>query len=101
MFLLLARYTRPAEEVDKHLEGHKAWIMRQFEAGTFVATAREVPLIGGLILANATDADQLRAVIAEDPFVVNGLADYELREFAPARVAEGLEKLMEMQPAPA
>lgn len=99
MFVLLARYTRPAEEVDRNLEAHKAWIVRQFEEGRFVATAREVPLIGGLILANATDADELRAIIAEDPFVTSGCAEYDIREFAPVRVAEGLEKLLEMQPA--
>jgi uncharacterized protein YciI len=100
MFVLLARYTRPAEEVDRNLEAHKAWIVRQFEEGRFVATAREVPLIGGLILANATDADELRKVIADDPFVTSGCAEYEIREFAPVRVAEGLETLLEMQPAP-
>lgn len=99
MFVLLARYNKPADEVDRHLEAHKAWILRQFEEGRFVATAREVPLIGGLILANATDPDELREIIAEDPFVTSGCAEYELREFAPVRVADGLERLLEMQPA--
>jgi uncharacterized protein YciI len=28
VFVLLARYTKPAEEVDRLLEDHKAWITR-------------------------------------------------------------------------
>jgi uncharacterized protein YciI len=47
MFLLLARYTRPIEEVDRLLEEHKAWIGRN--ADRILLTAREEPLIGGLV----------------------------------------------------
>ncbi|MFN8122039.1 MAG: YciI family protein [Thermoleophilia bacterium] len=96
MFLLLARYTKPAEEVDKNLEAHKAWIGEQTAAGRFVATAREVPLIGGLIIATNTTADELRDIIARDPFVTSGCAEYDIREYAPVRTAEGLEKLLEL-----
>lgn len=96
MFLLLARYTKPAEEVDRNLEGHKAWIGEQTAAGRFVATAREVPLIGGLIIATNTTVDELREIIARDPFVTSGCAEYEVREYAPVRTAEGLEKLLEL-----
>lgn len=96
MFLLLARYTKPAEEVDRNLEAHKAWIGEQTAAGRFVATAREVPLIGGLIIATNTTADELRDIIARDPFVTSGCAEYDIREYAPVRTAEGLEKLLEL-----
>src|SRR5207253_5423659 len=54
MFLLITRYTRPAEEVDRHLEGHIAWIDRNADRVLF--TARRVPLTGGVILARRRGA---------------------------------------------
>lgn len=41
MFLLLARYTRPIEEVDRLLDGHRAWILMNVEAGRILVTARQ------------------------------------------------------------
>ena len=93
MFLLLARYTKPIEEVDRLLEGHRAWIGRN--ADRILLTAREQPLIGGLILARAESADEIWDMIAEDPFHVAGVAEYEVREYRPARAAPGLEGLLE------
>ncbi len=94
MFVLLARYTAPAEEVDRHLEGHKAWITRHQEAGRVLMTARQVPLTGGLILAHGASADEMWEMIAEDPFHTSGVAVYEVLEFQPARVTEGMEELL-------
>jgi uncharacterized protein YciI len=93
VFLLLARYTKPIEEVDRLLEGHKAWIGRN--ADRILLTAREQPLIGGLILARAQSAEEIWEMIGEDPFHVEGVAEYEVREYRPARAAPGLEGLLE------
>lgn len=92
MFVLLARYTKPAEEVDRLLEDHKAWIGRNQEAGRILMTARQVPLTGGLILADGESVDEMRAMIAEDPFHASGAAEYEILEFQPARVTPGMEE---------
>jgi uncharacterized protein YciI len=96
VFLLLARYTKPAEEVDRHLEDHKAWIGQHTAAGRFVATAREVPLIGGVIVATGGTLEEMRQITAADPFVLAGCSEYDIREFAPVRAAEGLERLLEL-----
>ena len=95
MFVLLARYTKPAEEVDRHLEGHKAWITRHADQGRILLTARQVPLTGGLILARGDSVEQMREMIAEDPFHTSGCAEYEVLEFQPVRAAPGLEGLLE------
>jgi len=92
MFVLLARYTKPAEEVDRLLEDHKAWIGRHQEAGRILMTARQVPLTGGLILAEGDSVEQMREMIAEDPFHAAGAAEYEILEFQPARVTPGMEE---------
>lgn len=93
MFLLLARYLKPIEEVDRLLEEHKAWIGRHSDR--ILLTAREEPLIGGLILARGGSVDEMWEMIREDPFHAAGVSEYEVREYRPARTAPGLEGLLE------
>ena len=93
--MLLARYTRPADEVDRMLDDHKAWITRNAEAGRILLTARQVPLTGGLILARGDSEQAIWEMIREDPFHASGAAEYEVLEFAPVRAAPGLEGLLE------
>ena len=93
MFVLLARYTAPIEEVDRLLEDHKAWIGRN--ADKILLTAREEPLIGGLILARAESAEEIWEMIREDPFHAAGMSEYEVREYRPVRAAAGVEGLLD------
>jgi uncharacterized protein YciI len=74
MFVLIARYTKPAEEVDRLLDGHRAWIKRHMEAGTILLTARQVPLTGGLILARGESPEEIWEMVGEDPFHSSGSA---------------------------
>lgn len=92
MYVLMARYTRPIEEVDALLEDHKAWIGRNSDK--ILLTAREEPLIGGLILARGGSLDEIWAMVREDPFHSSGMAEYEVREYNPVRAAEGVEGLL-------
>ena len=94
MYLLLARYTRPIEEVDQMLDAHRAWITEHSDAGRILMTAREVPLIGGMILARADSDEEIWQMIREDPFYESGAAEYEVRQFTPVRAAPGLEGLL-------
>ncbi|MEO2139417.1 MAG: hypothetical protein ABGX91_04145 [Thermoleophilia bacterium] len=94
MFLLRATYNRPIEEVDQLLEEHKAWIMKNFEAGRILLTARQVPLVGGIILATGGTEEDMVAMLDEDPFKRSGMAEYEVLEYAPVRAAEGVEGLI-------
>ncbi len=94
MFVLLARYTKPAAEVDLLLDGHRAWITKHQEAGRILLTARQVPLTGGMILALGESADEMWEMIREDPFYVAGAAEYEVLEFQPVRVTAGIEELL-------
>jgi uncharacterized protein YciI len=98
MFVLIARYTKPAEEVDRLLDGHRAWIMKNMEAGKILLTARQVPLTGGLILARGESHEAIWEMVGEDPFYTSGSAQYEVLQFEPVRAAPGLEGLLEQSP---
>jgi uncharacterized protein YciI len=94
VFLLLATYTRPIEEVDGLLDGHREWIIRNADAGRMLLTARQVPLTGGMILAHGDSAEQMWEMLAEDPFHTSGMAEYQVLEFDPVRAAHGVEGLL-------
>jgi uncharacterized protein YciI len=83
VWLLLTRYVRPLAEVDSLRADHRAHLERQREAGRFLAWGRLVPPSGGFIIGHGMDRPTLDAVIAEDPFTVGGVAEWDVHELSP------------------
>lgn len=81
-WLLLSNYVRPLEEVDAVRADHVAHLERQRQAGRFVAWGRLVPPTGGFILARGMDRATVDSVLAEDPFSVAGVAEWDVREIS-------------------
>lgn len=81
LYLLLLTYTRPLDEVNAHLEEHRAFLRRMYAAGHFIVSGPRVPPGGGVILARAASEDDARALTRDDPFSQMGLATYEIIGF--------------------
>jgi uncharacterized protein YciI len=84
LWLLLTRYVRPLADVDALRSEHLAHLERQRVAGHFLAWGRLVPPSGGFILARGLDRTALDAVLAEDPYTVAGVAEWDVRELSPS-----------------
>jgi uncharacterized protein YciI len=95
MYALISRYKRPLSEVDKHIEAHRAWLRENYAAGTFLISGRQRSGVGGFILAAAMERVQLDAILEDDPFRQNDLADYEIIEVGPTMADERLSFLIE------
>jgi uncharacterized protein YciI len=95
VFILQLSYIVPLDEVDRVRDEHMAWIAEQYEDGRFLASGPKVPRTGGVILARAMPRDELDDLIASDPFTREGVATYDVTEFAAMTVAEGLDALRE------
>lgn len=93
MFVVILTYTKPLDQVDAHLQDHRAWLKGQYEAGVFIASGRQAPPVGGVILARAESLAALQAVLALDPFNINGVASYQVIEFSPSLAAPEYESL--------
>jgi len=93
MFIVTLTYIRPLEELDALMDAHVAWLKKHYESGLFVASGRQVPRKGGLILARSGDRAALEALLARDPFVQNGVARTDVIEFVPSMTAPGAEVL--------
>lgn len=94
MFVVILRYTVPLETIDALVPGHVDFLKQQYDAGLFLASGRQVPRTGGVILAQAPDRDMLMRVLAEDPFHKAGVAEYEVIEFVPSMTAPALAAFM-------
>lgn len=93
MFIMLLKYIKPLEDVDAVLEPHRAFLQKYFAQGEFICAGRQVPRTGGVILCRAASPAEARAIAAEDPFTVAGVAEYEVVEFQPTVCAQGFENL--------
>ena len=94
MFVVLLRYSQPLEVIDGLLDAHRLYLDANNARGVFLASGRQLPRTGGVILARAASREALEAILAEDPFAKAGAASYEVIEFLPGKVAPGLEGLL-------
>ncbi|MFB9876997.1 YciI family protein [Planobispora siamensis] len=100
MFILELTYTAPVERVDTVLADHAAWLDKQYEAGVFLASGRKVPRDGGVIVAVGGDRAAVEALVATDPFSVEGVATYRIIEFLAVKTAPVLSAYrQELPPA--
>ena len=72
---------RTLEEIDRLMRDHVRFLEECFRAGVFLAAGRQVPRVGGVILATGVKRAELEAVMAEDPFVRENAATFEITEF--------------------
>lgn len=92
MIVAVLTYKAPIETVDLHRQAHIDWLRERYADGTMLASGRQTPPTGGVLLLRGTRATA-EALLAQDPFAVHDIADYALFEFTPTMTAPGLEAL--------
>lgn len=95
MFIISLNYVRSLEQIDALLEKHVEFLKDQYSKKNFIASGRKVPRTGGIILAKVDSREQLDAIIQLDPFYIDGVAEYEIIEFAPTLVSSEYQNLKE------
>jgi uncharacterized protein YciI len=81
MFIIELMYKVPLASIDKHMPGHMKFLKKYYTAGKFLVSGRKIPRDGGIILAIGESRAEIEAIVAEDPFVARGLADFRIIEF--------------------
>jgi len=92
MFVIELLYTASLEQIDAHMTAHVKYLKKYYASGHFVISGRKIPRDGGIILATGTSRQDIEAVVREDPFCKNGLADFRIIEFRASQRAEDLPK---------
>lgn len=92
MFIAILTYRKPLEEVDRFLQAHREYLAEHYAAGDFIASGPQTPRIGGVIMIKAENRAAVDAIIAQDPFNINAIADYQIVEFTPTMVCDNILK---------
>lgn len=92
MFIAILTYKKPLSEVDRFLAAHREYLAKHYAAGDFIASGPQTPRVGGLIMIKAENRIAVDAIIAQDPFNINGIADYQIVEFIPTMLCDGILK---------
>ena len=88
MFIAILTYKKPIEEVDRFLQAHRGYLAEHYAAGDFIASGPQTPRVGGVIMIKADNREAVDSIIVQDPFNINGIADYQIVEFTPTMFAE-------------
>ena len=93
--IAIIRYRRPLEDVLVHQDAHRAYLRGLKERGVLIASGPMNPRFGGICLLRLADDDAtaLDEVRDGDPFVQNGVAQYELLGWAPVIGKDDLDRL--------
>ena len=95
MFIAILTYKKPLSEVDRFLQAHREYLAKHYAAGDFIASGPQTPRVGGVIMMKAENRAAVEAIIAQDPFNINGIADYQIVEFTPSVViSEDLKQIL-------
>jgi len=94
MFVIQLVYRASLSEVERYLEAHRAFLRIQYNKGKFLASGPQEPRIGGIILARGNDLQEIKSIIAQDPFHIHEIADYDITQFHATMTAEGLEGIL-------
>jgi uncharacterized protein YciI len=94
MFVITLRYIVDLARIDAALDAHARWLDAQYADGVFLASGRQVPRVGGVILAAGLTRDEMDERLALDPLRQQGLAEYIVVEFVPSRTAGGLDRFL-------
>ncbi len=99
LHVLILRYVAPADEVAPHIPDHIAYLEKHHSHGVFLFSGRTVPAdLGGIVLARGARGE-VEAAVAEDPFVRNGVAAYEIVSADAGIVHPDLNVLLSSPPA--
>lgn len=96
MFIAILTYKKQIEEVDRFLQTHRDYLAEHYAAGDFIASGPQTPRIGGVIMIKADNREAVDSIIVQDPFNINGIADYQIVEFTPTMfLNDNLKNILE------
>ena len=81
MFLLILKYKVPIDQVERITPAHREFLDQGYRAEKLLVSGPRVPRTGGVIVARVKTREEVDALIHEDPFFKEGIADYEVIEF--------------------
>lgn len=83
LFVIVVKYKVPLDEVKAVFEPHREFIKKYAEAGIIITAGALTTDDGGLAIAKNVTKEELTKIMEEDPYWIEGVADFEIFEFKP------------------
>lgn len=81
MYLIELKYKVNIDVVLSHVDAHREFLAKHYQAGNLLVSGPKDPREGGVIIALFKDRQHVDTFVAEDPFNTEGVADYQVSEF--------------------
>lgn len=94
MFIITLKYIAPLDQLDSRMAEHMAFLRKHYKENRFLASGRQVPRTGGIILALGKSTDEIESVMRQDPFCAHGLAEFTVTEFLNSQMHPEFKKMM-------
>ena len=91
MFVIELIYKVDLAKIDAHMKEHVRFLNKHYAAGNFLVSGRKIPRDGGVIVAVGPSRAAIERIIAEDPFVARGLAEFRIIEFRASQRAADIQ----------
>jgi uncharacterized protein YciI len=82
---MISKYLKPLDEVDAARADHVNFLSGLEDRGLVVSAGRQDPATGGVVLFDVDTEAEALTLIADDPYVLRGLAAYEPIGWKPSR----------------
>jgi uncharacterized protein YciI len=92
MFVIELVYKVPLAQIDAHMRTHMKFLKKYYASGHFLVSGRKIPRDGGIILAAGGSREEMEAIMREDPFCAQGLADFRVIEFRASQRADDIQQ---------
>lgn len=93
IYVMILNYIKPLEDVDAEMDNHIKWLEKGYEEGVFIASGKQVPRVGGIILAKSDSLEKLQERNQEDPFQKAGLVEVKIIAFDASMKLDGLNDI--------
>jgi uncharacterized protein YciI len=93
MFVIELIYKAELTAIDAKMTAHVKFLKKYYASGHFLISGRKIPRDGGIIIAAGENREEIDAIIREDPFHRDGLAEFRVIEFRASQRADVLRDL--------
>jgi uncharacterized protein YciI len=95
MFVIELIYKAGLEAIDAHMAAHVRYLKKYYASGHFLVSGRKIPRDGGIILAVGKSRREIEAIVVQDPFCKEGLAEFRIIEFRASQRADDIQRRIE------
>jgi uncharacterized protein YciI len=88
MIVITIKYIKPLEVIDALVVEHRKFLDDCYKKSQLICSGPQIPRVGGVLMANVASVDEARGIMKNDPFSINGVAEYHFIEFSPTKYDE-------------